>query len=508
MKLKLLLQDLTDYPIPEDSQVTGLSLNSKHIQPGELFIALKGTAHDGRVFIPQAITQGARAIVCEAQGLKDFFIGISPKIPVIPIENLDQHLATLTQRYYGEPHHDLQLLGVTGTNGKTTTTYLLAQALTKLGIPCAVLGTTGYGFVNKLSECGLTTPDIISLAKYFSSLKKKGAKAVAMEVSSHGLEQNRVKHVNFCSAIFTNLTQDHLDYHGTMENYGRAKQKLFLFPSLERAILNADAPFSEKILPLIARHVPVALCSLNPSFRIKQSREQTYAIYAKEMNLTPKGITALIQTPWGQGRLNSPLLGEFNLNNLLGVIAELCLREIKLADALEALSQATAPPGRMQRFGGVHAPQVIVDYAHTPDALENVLQAARVHCRRKLWCVFGCGGDRDKDKRAKMGAIAAKYADRIVLTNDNPRHEPPQQIIGEIIQGLAGAAHKVTIEEDRKKAIAYAISQSLPVDTILVAGKGHENYQIVGHTVLPFDDAQVVKTLLNEDNNNEIVNPS
>lgn len=508
MKLKQLLEDLADHPIPEDIQISGLSLNTQQIEPGDLFIARKGATSDGRAFMAQAVAQGAKAIVAEAEGLANFLNEFSSTIPVIPVAHLTQQLEKLTKRFYGEPSQTLELMGFTGTNGKTTSTFLLAQCLTQWGIPCAVLGTVGYGFIHALKECTLTTPDIVSLSKYLFKLKEKGAQAVAMEVSSHGLAQERVKDLNFCSAIFTNLTQDHLDYHQTMENYGKAKQKLFQFSTLKRAILNADSFLTASTLPLIAPQVTVALYSLQPSFDPSVLGENILAFYPKEITLTPKGITAVIQTPWGSGKLHSPLLGKFNLSNLLGILAELCLREIPLSDALEVLGQAVAPPGRMQCLASPTSAQIIVDYAHTPDALENALKAARLHCQGRLWCVFGCGGNRDKDKRAKMGAMAEKYADHIILTNDNPRQEAPQNIIQDILQGIQQASTKVMVEADRTKAIAWAIHHSSAEDIVLIAGKGHENYQIIGDQKFPFSDVDVVKKFINKDNPHEIVAPS
>lgn len=504
MKLQKLLQGLDEYHGP-DCDISGLSLNSKQVQPGDLFIAIKGQSFDGRVYIPEAIAKGASAIICSVEG-DEFRSDFSHPIPIIPVRNLTKKLDILAKKFYEDPSKELPIVGITGTNGKTTCSFLLAQSLHRLHIRCAILGTLGYGFVGNLSQSALTTPDVVSLQKYFKELKDKGAQAVAMEVSSHGLAQGRVNSINFNSAIFTNLTQDHLDYHGNMEAYGNAKQKLFQFPSLQRAILNADSPFTEKCLRVIRSDLPITLYSVKnqpPHFpHFKHSRISS--LYVKQFDFDQKGLRALVRTPWGEGELRSSLLGHFNLSNLLCVLAELCLREIKLSDALEALSQAMPAPGRMQRLGGVRTPQVIIDYAHTPDALANALKAARAHCRRRLWCVFGCGGDRDKDKRAKMGNIAGYFADKVVLTNDNPRTENPTKIIEDILQGLiVDYSDKVIIEEDRAKAIQHAIHHALEVDTILIAGKGHEDYQIIGDQRRSFSDVACVNAILNEDNNNE-----
>jgi UDP-N-acetylmuramoyl-L-alanyl-D-glutamate--2,6-diaminopimelate ligase len=317
--------------------------------------------------------------------------------------------------------------------------------------------------------------------------------------------------VQFKSAIFTNLTQDHLDYHGNMHEYGRAKQKLFQFPSLERAVVNGDSDYYYKILQAMRRDFPVVVYTLNKTLADipRFQKSSILPITTKNIESEQKGMSALVETPWGKGKLKSPLLGQFNLSNLLGVLAELCLQGCDFEAALNALSHAHAAPGRMQRLGGVRTPQVIIDYAHTPDALENALKSARTHCRRRLWCVFGCGGDRDKDKRAKMGNIAAAYADRVVVTSDNPRTENPMQIIEDILQGVELVhSEKIVVEENRESAIEYAINHTLAVDTILIAGKGHEDYQIIGQTKFPFSDADCVNKLLSEDQSNEAIGNS
>lgn len=487
MKLAFLLHDIA--PVADQTEISGLSLHSQQLTSGELFIALKGS------YIQDAIARGASAVLCEAQ----YFQKQDDTVPVIPVQNLADKLDTLITRFYGDTNAALEVIGITGTNGKTTTAYLLAQALSHLGQTTGILGTLGYGFVNNLTDFGLTTPDALSLQKYFMRLKAQGAKTIAMEVSSHGLDQNRVKHIAFESALFTNLTQDHMDYHQNMEAYGKAKQKLFEFSSLKRAIVNADDSYAPKILAAISPTIPTVLYTQNPQLPefTFVARANVYVITTESVKLDPQGIQATVHTPWGQGLLRSPLLGAFNLSNLLGVLAELCLRGIALENALDALLHATAPPGRMQHLGGGSAPHVIIDYAHTPDALENALQAARAHCHQRLWCVFGCGGDRDPDKRAKMGHIAGRLADQIVITNDNPRTENPQKIITQILQGVVPEHRdKITVEEDRLQAIQYALDHASPLDTIVVAGKGHENMQIIGHEKYPFNDAQSVQNIL------------
>ncbi len=475
------------------------------MQTGDLFIALKGQLNDGNAYIEEALAKGAVAVI--AQGNPSFTL--TPQgIPLIYLDNLAEKLDIIASRFYGNPSSAFEeIVGVTGTNGKTTTSYLIAQALTRLAKPCAFIGTIGTGFVGALESSPFTTPEPISLQRCMKSFIDSGAKALCMEVSSHGLTQQRVNSVNFSSVHFTNLTQDHLDYHGSMQAYGNAKQKLFQFKSIKRAIVNADDAFSQKMLNGIKKEIPIGAYTLQAKMTgisgIKPSL--FFPITTKQIILDQKGLNAVVDTPWGQGKLHSPLLGRFNVSNVLGVLAELCLQGFDFKAALDAISHAFAAPGRMQKMGTIDSAQIIIDYAHTPDALENALLCAREHVQRRLWCVFGCGGDRDKDKRAKMGAIAAKLADRVIVTNDNPRTENPHHIIEAILQGVSAEfGEKILVEQNRESAIRFAINNALAVDTILIAGKGHENYQIIGDKVYPFSDAKIVDTLLREDNSEAV----
>jgi UDP-N-acetylmuramoyl-L-alanyl-D-glutamate--2,6-diaminopimelate ligase len=498
MELKTLLQDWVDCPAAWNKEIKGLTLNSQEVQLGDLFIAAKGASRDGRHYIEEAIARGASAVLCEEQGLESFRQAQWGPVPILSLPRLSTHIESIAVKFFGDPSASLKMQGVTGTNGKTSTTFLLAQAQTHLGIRTAVLGTVGYGEIGNIIEGGLTTPDPISLQKYLASIRDRGCKAVAMEVSSHGLDQNRVRSIRFESALFTNLTQDHLDYHQTMENYAKAKQKLFQVPSLRRAVINADSEYADKMILASRKDLPIVLHSCNKGAvsRFSKERDLTF-ITVEEFTQSPKGMIAALKTPWGKTTLRSSLLGEFNLSNLLGVLAELCLQGFGLEEVVEALSSALPPPGRMQRMGGVRDPLILIDYAHTPDALEKALKAARIQGKRQLWCIFGCGGERDQGKRQKMGTIASQYADKIILTNDNPRNEVPSTIINQILQGIMiEAMDKVVVEEDRLKAIQYALGRALPVDTILIAGKGHENVQIMGGTSHPFSDAACVEQLL------------
>lgn len=463
MNLRELLHDLV--PAPE-IEITDLKLCSSAICPQDAFVAIPGTKDDGRRYLQQALDCGAQALICEKKDLAQFHY--EQHWPIFAIENLSQKLTLLSRRFYGT--FIPQIIGVTGTNGKTTVCYLLAQALNNLGVKSGVIGTLGYGMIGQLKPFSLTTPDIFSLAKYIKELS--ALSIIAMEVSSHSLSQNRVQNIDFSSAIFTNLTPDHLDYHHDLYTYGQAKQKLFHIT--KRAILNADCAYSQVIQAVC--QVPVTLYSTHLDVLVR----------ATQVTFSEQGLQAYVITPWGEGWLRSTLIGEFNLSNLLAVITELGLRNIPLPDILKALINAKAPVGRMQWLKGT---QAVIDYAHTPDALEKVLSAMRSHCQGQLWCVFGCGGNRDKAKRPKMGEIAERLSDRVILTNDNPRDEAPQAIIQDILSGFS--AQPIVIL-DRTQAIHYALAHAALSDMILIAGKGHEDYQIINHQKIPFSDKECV----------------
>ena len=356
---------------------------------------------------------------------------------------------------------------------------------------CAVIGTIGMGFLPNLEYTGYTTPDAIGVQKYLAECLAKGADSVAMEVSSHSLAQHRVSGVEFDVAVFTNLTQDHLDFHGTMAEYGAAKAQLFQFPTLKYAIYNGDDSFGLELANKTPAHAQSIIYSTNPT-----TPYQGAAVIAEHILPTPQGFTVMVNTPWGKGQFNTSLLGRFNVSNLLAVLSVLGSLNLPLPQILSSLEKLQPVKGRMQAFGDANGqPKVIVDFAHTPDALMQVLASLREHCAQKLWCVFGCGGDRDRTKRPKMGAIAAQYSDHIVITNDNPRSEDPSQIAAEIQAGIS-SQKPVHIELDRAAAIAYALNAAAPEDIVLIACKGHETEQIIGNQILPFNDAEVVEKLL------------
>lgn len=473
---------------PADVVINGLAIDSREVQPGGVFIAYPGLNADGRHFIYDAVERGAIAILAEAA---DF---IPPQIPVplILIENLAAQLSLLAARFYQYPAKQLAVIGVTGTNGKTSCTQFIARALTRLNKPCGVIGTLGYGFPGYLTTHSYTTPDALQTQKIAAELAANSAQAIAMEVSSHALAQDRVSAIDFHTAVFTNLTHDHLDYHGSMENYAQAKRRLFESSGLRYAVINVDDPFGVQLAKEFADKLTVYTYGLEHSL---PSIARAEAISVRNINFTAAGLSAEVTTPWGMGVLQSSLLGKFNLSNLLAVLAVLCIQGVTLEQALQQLSLLTGVPGRMQTLGGGVKPLVVIDYAHTPDALQQVVTALRAHCQGRLWCVFGCGGNRDRAKRSLMGYIAQQYADQIILTDDNPRHEAASQIIADIMQGISANAC-VVIEHDRRRAIEHALACAKPEDIVLIAGKGHETYQQIGDEKLPFSDEVEVKLLL------------
>lgn len=466
-----------------DREITGLSIDSRAIKPGDLFLAYPGEKVDGRDFIQQAIQAGAFAILAENLLSHEK----NNAVAVLTTDQVRQKIGQIASRFYEHPSRYMQVTGVTGTNGKTSIAYLLACALNKLeGEHKAIYsGTLGMGFPHALQESTYTTLDAIQLQKSLAHFFKKHTTHAAIEVSSHALDQGRVSHILFQTAVFTNLTRDHLDYHKTMEAYGAAKAQLFKQFGLKSAVINWDDVFGFNLYQ-----------SLSPSiFGIGYSLNHPDAdIYAQNIQMTLQGISADITTPWGEDKLHTPLIGRFNLYNILAVIGVLGLH-YPLKKILQCIETLPAVPGRMQciRSHSTEHPLMIVDYAHTPDALKNVLTTAREILEKthgKLWCVFGCGGDRDVGKRPEMGKIAEKLADHVIITNDNPRSEDPQCIADAILAGIA-FPRKANIILDREIAIKHAVQQAKSHDIIVIAGKGHENYQIIGTEKRFFSDEAV-----------------
>ena len=493
-------------PVPLASQAIGESVphilerlgigvaelvnDSRRAKPGTVFAAYPGEARDGRDFIAQAVAQRVDGVLWEAD---HYLWDPALAIPNAGVVGLKTRIGEIAAHVYGEPSRALHMIGVTGTNGKTSVAHWIAQALSWLGRKTAVIGTVGNGFPPVGDEPGAltpalnTTPDAIELQQRLSHYRRQGAQACAMEVSSHGLAQGRVNGTSFNIAVLTNLSRDHLDYHGDMDSYADAKARLFSWPGLDWVVLNVDDAFGQRLEG-----------ETRPS-RLAGYGFQRGAVVGEKLRLSQAGLHLTVHTDWGNAEFDAPLLGRFNAANLLAVLTTLLVSGVKLDDACKALAHIQAPPGRMQTLGGDAHPLVVVDYAHTPDALEKVLATLReIVSGGRLICVFGCGGNRDKGKRPLMGQAAAKGADEVWITSDNPRNEDPRHIIDDILAGTNGGKMngRLHVEPDRARAIFEAIGGAHQGDVVLIAGKGHEDYQEMAGERLPFSDVAVTKKAL------------
>lgn len=493
--LKAVLGGLVD--VPESFEVSDLAIDSRHVTPGAAFLACRGGTRHGVEFAAAAAAAGARAVLWEpAPGVQA--PALDPDVLVRAVPNLRAQLGYIADRFFDAPSATLSVAGITGTNGKTTCAYLLTQALGLVGRRAAYIGTLGAGTIDALNDLGATTPDAVTLHRLLAQLRAQGCECVVMEVSSHALDQQRCNGVRFNTAVFTNLTRDHLDYHGDMASYGAAKAKLFAWPTLRAQIINVDDAFGSELAQQALRGGSPARIFVTSRDPGRCRLRGTEYVSARSVQRLADGMTLEIDSSRGAARLRSRLIGDFNADNLLTVLAVLLAWEFPLERACEALERCAAPPGRLQPEGGRGRPLVLIDYAHTPDALAKALAAARAHCRGRLICVFGAGGDRDPGKRAEMGRVAAQSADRLVITNDNPRTEDPQRIIESILDGVRalGATDRTRIEPDRALAIRAAVSDAGLADVVLVAGKGHEDYQIIGSERRRFSDAEHAREAL------------
>ena len=474
--------------------IARLVTDSRLVKQGDTFVAYPGGQADGRQFIAQAIEQGANAVIWDAH---NFRWNATWQIPNLAVTDLRLQAGDIAALVYAHPSEKLWIVGVTGTNGKTSCSHWIAQSFGALGRKAALIGTLGNGFPSKLESTLNTTPDAIRVHGLLAEFVHQQAQIVAMEVSSHALEQGRVSGVEFDVALLTNLSRDHLDYHGDMKNYAAAKRKLFEWKRLKFAVLNLDDAFGSELAEQLQDAV-VEVIGYGLSEQALQLAEQQgiRMVFGGSLQLNAQGCRMHVHSSWGGGQLNSALLGRFNAENLLGTLAVLLVSGVPLADALHELEQRHPVAGRMQKLGGAGQPAVVVDYAHTPDALEKVLHTLReltLAGGGKVICVFGCGGDRDRGKRSMMGTVADKLADINIVTNDNPRSENPQEIIAEIVSGIRGIYYVV---EDRALAIDWAINLAQAVDTVLIAGKGHEDYQEIKGVKYPFSDIEVAQRSL------------
>ncbi|WP_418318683.1 UDP-N-acetylmuramoyl-L-alanyl-D-glutamate--2,6-diaminopimelate ligase [Piscinibacter sakaiensis] len=463
---------------------SGLCSDSRRIAAGDAFIAWPGQASDARVFVDAALAAGAVGCIVEADGVDAFAFDGRPQIAVVA--GLKAISGEIAAAFYQQPSDALQLLAVTGTNGKTSTTWWLAQALNHVGRRCGVIGTLGVGIPPELVPTGLTTPDPVGLQHALRRFADDGIDACAIEASSIGIEEQRLAGTRIAVALLTNFSQDHLDYHGDMDSYWRAKRRLFDWPGLRAAVINLDDP---KGPPLAAELAGGALDLWT------YSAGSEGRLTAGPVGHGGGGLAFDVREAGESVPVHSSLIGDFNVSNLLAVIGGLRALGIPLADAALACASLGAVPGRMQRIDGpsIDAPLVVVDYAHSPDAIDKVLTALQPLAAARsgvLWCVFGCGGNRDRRKRPLMAATAERLAGKLVVTSDNPRHEEPAAIIGEVVAGLA-APEQAAVIEDRAAAIAWAVQNAAAADVVLLAGKGHENYQEIGDRRLPFSDAEL-----------------
>ena len=469
------------------ARLTRLTADSRKVAPGVAFAAYPGERQDGRAFIPDAIERGGNAVLWERANFKwhpDW------RIANLGVDQLRDHVGDIASAVYGHPSEKLWMLGVTGTNGKTSVSHWLAQCLAAHGKSTAVLGTLGNGFLNTLEPAVNTTPDAIELQEKLAVYRDRGAESVAMEVSSHGLAQGRVNGVRFDVALFTNLSRDHLDYHGDMESYAAAKAKLFDMPGLRYGVINLDDTFGQTLAARLEKN-KVSMIGYSMTGSHPNSAP---VLQVQALRFSGDGMTFEVRSPWGSGSVQAPVFGRFNAYNVSAVMGGLIASDVSFDAATKLVGNIRPVPGRMQRLGGGQQPLVLIDYAHTPDALEKALIAAReLVSDGQLVCIFGCGGNRDKGKRPVMGEISQRLADRVVLTSDNPRDEDPQTILNDI---RAGMSRDCEIVSDRGNAIAHAISGAQVGDVILIAGKGHENYQEIRNVRTPFSDHDVAARAL------------
>ena len=478
--------------------LAGLAIDSRALRPGEVFFALRGGNRHGLEFSRAAETAAASAIVWEPP-YQGPLLATERGTPLLAVPELRQKLGPIIARYYGEPARRLRVVGLTGTDGKTSCAHFIAQALGAGDSgPCGILGTLGAGVYGRTEPSPHTTPDPLAVQRWLAGLVAGGRRFAVMEVSSHALEQGRVNGVEFAAAVLTNITRDHLDYHGSLAAYTAAKRRLFLEHQPRWSVLNLDDACGRDLAAGLRDSQPVVGYGLG-----ERPGPAMPSVWGEALELTPAGLRMRVRSSWGDGELRVGLLGRFNASNVLATLAALLVLDMPFSQALARVALTATVPGRMERLGGADGqPLAVVDYAHTPHALEQVLSALREHRGNRLWCVFGCGGDRDPGKRPLMGATAERLADRVIVTDDNPRTEEPGRIVRDILAGLRQPG-AVTVIRDRRAAIERALADAGEGDIVLIAGKGHEDYQIVGTERLPFSDRAVVRQCLSSDQQDE-----
>jgi len=487
-QLSELLPDVA--AVPPALEIGGLVLDSRSITPGDAFVAIGGFGTHGLHFVEQARAAGASAILFEPPVPDDV---PAPPADAIAVPGLRARMGAMADQFHGHPSRAMAMVGVTGTSGKTSTVQLLAQAWTLLGTRSGTVGTLGAGLYGETVATGFTTPLVLQMHALLAQLREAGAESVAMEVSSHALDQGRVDAVHFDVGVFTNLSRDHLDYHGDMETYGAAKARLFSRDGLRAAVVNLDDDYGRGLFERLPRGVQ----AIGTSAR----GDAAARVRADALVLDASGIAFDLQVDDARHPVHSPLLGRFNVANLLAVAGVLAFQGVDPAAIADVLSRLEPIPGRMNRLGGCTTadgrvlPLVVIDYSHKPDPLQQALASLRGHLRGRLTCVFGCGGERDRGKRPQMAAIAEAGADLVIVTDDNPRGEDGDAIVADIVAGFSKPGD-VVVERDRRKAIARAVGEAGADDIVLIAGKGHETYQEVAGVKHPFDDGRVARELL------------
>jgi len=479
MSLRTLLEGW--HPDVPDIPITGITADSRQIEPGFAFVAVQGQRTHGMQHAAEALEKGCAVI------LHDGRAAVAPtEVPLVRLDRLQERQAELASRFWAAPSEDMTIAAVTGTNGKTSVAHFMAQVWQQAFGKAGMIGTLGYGPLDRLEKASHTTPDPFTLNRVLANCVDDRIDHLAMEVSSHALAQGRCETVQIAAAIFTNLSRDHLDYHADMASYAAAKKRLFTDYAPRFAVINRDDPTGRGWIDEISGRTEVL------SFGLEPGAELQAELLAQDSD----GMALRLHSPWGDCEMRASLLGRFNASNLMAAAGALTLLGMPWPEAVRELEMIQPVPGRMVRLGGrLRQPVVVVDYAHTPDALANALLAMREHLSGRLVCVFGCGGNRDRGKRAAMGHVAETLADHLVVTTDNPRHESVNSIINDILAGLESNA-AVRVQPDRAAAIVEAVSTSGPGDMVLIAGKGHENYQEVAGRRLPFSDEAVVRTAL------------
>ena len=491
----LLVGMLVEPSVLGDVNVLGISLDSRKIQPGWLFFSLAIDGVQRLDHLQQALSLGADVVLFDNEQPvteQENIALAEAKVKAYPVKSLSNKVGEIAARFYGHPSLALTVIAVTGTNGKTSVSQFIAQALESLGITCGVIGTLGVGRINELNDIGMTTPNPVTLQAILADFCEQSIKYVVIEASSHALDQGRLNCVTLDVAVLTNLSRDHLDYHQDMASYAAAKKQLFDFASVKTAVINQADDFGQVLITDLESKDDITLLTYS-----SESAVLAASIQAEDIQATIDGLHFNISGEFGSAIIKSPLLGRFNVDNLLATLASLLALNISFKQAINALSQCHPVEGRMQVYGGNKQPHVVIDFAHTPDALNQALQSLRTHVpvNGLLWCVFGCGGDRDTGKRALMGYGAEINADRVVLTADNPRSEENEDIVRDIVSDVTDL-NKIHIEHDRQSAISYAVSNAKSKDIVLVAGKGHEQYQEIAGVKSPFSDAQAVTKAL------------